>query len=523
MGGKSSKESAEPAKQRSHLSRRFEEAEIAWLESNFDRIAQGGDCAHTSEVVQFCHETDSISLDAGRHPALSLLLKAIVQVAHRRSEPECPADSCTINGMYELLGRLCRGSLNDATGVLFEAIGCIPSLAEDAWDKDDMDTQEITARPSTQEVTHVAIGQVRRFLHAAYTAHLWHSHQAHEVDSSFRKDESFQRMMKSILGPLYMVAKLEASTIPPPGTAAAATPVDPSDPVVSLSGFVSWFARHIPRSYDSVRALLSFKLLDRKVIMTAPDNQWLDSLGRLVDRYTRWQLQTMISDAEEFEDAVRAQPWSCLYSTWKHGCSYNRFDHHVSHYPGPNLVIMRDTGGTVFGAYVPEQWKDQSAFRTNRHTMLFQLSDSHFVCRPVGKDDNHIYMNSHGKNPHGIGFGGHLKDFRLWIDDGLIDCEAKASCTSFEYGKLNSEEKFKIDLLEVYGLGGDEAASRAEYNQDREDQIKQDMRKVDRAAWADNPDKFILTLAGKAGYSDNIGPELPDAGQTGAPSHAHPS
>ena len=49
----------------------------------------------------------------------------------------------------------------------------------------------------------------------------------------------------------------------------------------------------------------------------------------------------------------------------------------------------------------------------------------------------------------GIGFGGRIPYFRLYLDEELASGSCLDFCTTFEKGSLAASEKFDIESLEV--------------------------------------------------------------------------
>eukprot|EP01037_Dinobryon_pediforme_P044097 gene44097-55607_t len=56
--------------------------------------------------------------------------------------------------------------------------------------------------------------------------------------------------------------------------------------------------------------------------------------------------------------------WTRLYSTEIDGMSFNRVEHHILGYDGPTCILIkvRDSAGTVLGAFAMERWKEQNRF-----------------------------------------------------------------------------------------------------------------------------------------------------------------
>lgn len=96
---------------------------------------------------------------------------------------------------------------------------------------------------------------------------------------------------------------------------------------------------------------------------------------------------------------------------------------------------------------------------------LFTISPHFRIYQSARATDNNFqFLASSGFNlPHGMGFGGSLEGFRLFIPDTLEHCTVRASCTTYEQGRLVFSDEidvnniqFDIEHLEVWGSGGTE-------------------------------------------------------------------
>lgn len=76
---------------------------------------------------------------------------------------------------------------------------------------------------------------------------------------------------------------------------------------------------------------------------------------------------------------------------------------------------------------------------------------------------DHGSIPCHGL-PHGLGFGGNLDKPRLFIPETFEQCSADFFDKTFHSGELLSQdamERFEIQILEVWGVGGDAVISQA--------------------------------------------------------------
>ena len=151
----------------------------------------------------------------------------------------------------------------------------------------------------------------------------------------------------------------------------------------------------------------------------------------------------------------------------------------------------------------------------------------------VGNNGNYQWLNTKSFGlPHGLGIGGTLEGFRLFISESFENCRASESCLCFEPGKLlpdntsndmpimdnnglippmNEKYNFEIDCLEVWACGGNDMIQKGMKAQAKEREIKNESiekaRKVDKAQFFNNAfdREFLLsgTFAHKEQQSDD--------------------
>lgn len=126
------------------------------------------------------------------------------------------------------------------------------------------------------------------------------------------------------------------------------------------------------------------------------------------------------------------------------------------------------------------------------NNMLFTLKPKVRLYRPKGGCNGHYqYLNTTGYSlPHGLGLGGTVEGFRLFIPESLEKCTAASSCPTYESGKFLESNTFEIDCIEIWGCGGNEKVSHALKAQLKEREIVsetiQKARKVDRGQFFGN-------------------------------------
>jgi hypothetical protein len=141
-------------------------------------------------------------------------------------------------------------------------------------------------------------------------------------------------------------------------------------------------------------------------------------------------------------------------------------------YSGPTVLVIKTTSDAVLGAFAESPWRDTKAFYGSPDCFLFQLSPALRVYRAVDGAHNFMYLHAQIQNclvtdkqglPHGVGFGGTLSKPRLFIPESFEHCSASFLDKTFQAGELlppEALEKFEINCLEIWGVGGDESISK---------------------------------------------------------------
>ncbi|XP_048402522.2 MTOR-associated protein MEAK7 isoform X2 [Stegostoma tigrinum] len=147
--------------------------------------------------------------------------------------------------------------------------------------------------------------------------------------------------------------------------------------------------------------------------------------------------------------------WQLLFSSHFHGSSFTRFCSRILH-KGPTLLVVKDADGYIFGGYASHSWDARPQFQGDSKCFLFTLCPQFGIYTCTGYNDHYMYLN-HGQQtmPNGLGMGGQLYYFGLWIDSnyGEGHSKAKTKCTTYDSPQLSAQEHFKIDTLEVWSVG----------------------------------------------------------------------
>ncbi|KAF9816970.1 hypothetical protein IEO21_03735 [Rhodonia placenta] len=149
--------------------------------------------------------------------------------------------------------------------------------------------------------------------------------------------------------------------------------------------------------------------------------------------------------------------WSLLYSLDQHGISLKTLYARCQSHTRGTLVIMRDSGDAVFGAWMGEGIHQSKG--------SYYGSGESFLWRLTSEKRLHIYKWT-GKNDYValceteyLSFGGGEGRYGLYLDDTLID-GSSAWCPTFGNEPLCStgprqgeNVRFECVGLEVWGVG----------------------------------------------------------------------
>ncbi|CAK0848100.1 unnamed protein product [Prorocentrum cordatum] len=190
--------------------------------------------------------------------------------------------------------------------------------------------------------------------------------------------------------------------------------------------------------------------------------------------------------------------WRPLFRDWKDGQSFGALVGGTMHYGGPALLVVRTADGHLVGA-VSSSWRELNGkFGGGADCFLFSVTPTLQVMRGSGRSQNYMYFNSKNRHaPRGIGFGGQAEMCRLWLDSDFERCHVLESDATYQEGRLLPGDDYQIPLecacVEVWGCGGAEAAEAQGEQRSRDQGLRDQARKVDRARMLETEfDKEVL-------------------------------
>ncbi|KAF8069683.1 Oxr1 [Scenedesmus sp. PABB004] len=144
----------------------------------------------------------------------------------------------------------------------------------------------------------------------------------------------------------------------------------------------------------------------------------------------------------------QGRAWALAYGSHRHGISLATLFRRGAGL-SPSVLLVRDGGGHVFGAFATEPWRPAPRFFGSGETFVFQLAP-HKVAFPwaVGggaKNDFFQYAT-----PDALAVGG-LGAFAIWLDAELLQGSSGA-CGTFGSPCLASREEFTVNAVELWAL-----------------------------------------------------------------------
>lgn len=185
--------------------------------------------------------------------------------------------------------------------------------------------------------------------------------------------------------------------------------------------------------------------------------------------------------------------------------------------------ISHDSTQTlVYGAYIPSPWKQthKTCFG-DAETKLFQLSPIHDVFHASKMSSDYTYFNRSPTYPSGLGFGTQIPQqlhqsfhttrlgpVSLHLDDALefgIFTHISEGGGSFHSSSLPArrhkdwQDRFEIEALEVWGIGGDEEAEQQRKDWAWEEREAEARRRINLGTGDIEADRELMRMAGLIG------------------------
>lgn len=159
----------------------------------------------------------------------------------------------------------------------------------------------------------------------------------------------------------------------------------------------------------------------------------------------------MVGLAAEVPMRYRQSTWRLVYSTQRDGISMQTLLRNAKG-KSPTVLVVRDMGRAVFGAYCSEPWRLSPRYYGTGETFVFQLAPQevlwHWWAKRMTLQQNDFFMWGSTEALAVGGAGG----YALWLDAELANGISRPSLT-FGNTSLSSAEEFRIGAVELWWLG----------------------------------------------------------------------
>ncbi|GLT52168.1 hypothetical protein SLA2020_255220 [Shorea laevis] len=173
----------------------------------------------------------------------------------------------------------------------------------------------------------------------------------------------------------------------------------------------------------------------------------IDSSMLLMRKEYAWHIGGALSQQE-------LEEWKLLYHSTLNGLSFNTFLGSIINDNGPTVLIIKDNEGYTYGGYASQPWERHGDFYGDMKSFLFQLHPKASIFRPTGANNNLQWCAvsfSSEAIPNGIGFGGRINHFGLFLSAGF-DQGHTFSCTTFNSPCLSKNSKICPEVIECWGV-----------------------------------------------------------------------
>lgn len=149
------------------------------------------------------------------------------------------------------------------------------------------------------------------------------------------------------------------------------------------------------------------------------------------------------------------QEWQCVFSSARHGASFSQLYHRCVKARRPIVLVIRTDNQHVFGGFAAVPLAPNGTFFGTMQCFVFSLVPTLRLYFSSGLNDNFLYMNAGQSTlPNGIGFGGQLDYFGLFVDSELMGhSKAEPLNSTYNSPQLSPESTFRALEIEAWAVG----------------------------------------------------------------------
>lgn len=198
---------------------------------------------------------------------------------------------------------------------------------------------------------------------------------------------------------------------------------------------------------------------DSSQLISDPKSKKLDFKKKPPEEFLpKTKDQSTILSQVQFHSLIESLPpvlricnWHLIYATMKHGSCFEVLFRLIGEYDYPNILVIRDWDGNVFGAYFNEGWKRRKLFYGAGETFLFTFKTTEEIKVFSWTRKNNYFMLTNGENGICVGAGEY---FGLYVYPDLTRGYSFPSET-FDNDMLTDKRDFHIQRLEVFYIVND--------------------------------------------------------------------
>ena len=154
--------------------------------------------------------------------------------------------------------------------------------------------------------------------------------------------------------------------------------------------------------------------------------------------------EQMKSLREALPGMYRTRAWSLAYSTKRDGTSLKSL-YRRSSGKGVTVLVVRDGGGAIFGAFCTEAWKVHARYVGTGESFVFTLAPEGMKYAWSGENDYYMFGAADSLS---VG-GGSAHAIRL--EEDLLQ-GSSGECETFQSPSLASENMFRTSRIELWAL-----------------------------------------------------------------------
>jgi hypothetical protein len=132
----------------------------------------------------------------------------------------------------------------------------------------------------------------------------------------------------------------------------------------------------------------------------------------------------------------RLKSWHLLYSLQRHGVSLKTMYSRLDEVRG-TIILIRDQGGKVFGAFCSEPWRVRGGYYGNGEGFVFEFAPA--LKRYAWTGDNSFFMMS---SMEALAVGGGT-NFAMFVDKQILN-GTSGPCSTFNSPRLSSTDQFQV-------------------------------------------------------------------------------